>query len=196
MTEQYFAARYPPAASGNPREVERKDPPVSSPQRGSRLATRFGPYELRSMIGAGGMGEVYRAYDVRKGRTVALKLLRRELAVDPIFRERFRRESHLAARLQEPHVIPVHDFGEIDGVLFIDMRLVAGRSLKDLLAAQVRSNPSGRPRSQPRSRPRWMPRTPTGWSTATSSRRTCCSPPKTSPTWSTSGSRTPKAIPA
>jgi serine/threonine-protein kinase len=109
---------------------------VSSPQRGSRLATRFGPYELRSLIGAGGMGEVYRAYDMRKGRMVALKLLRRQLAVDPVFRERFRRESHLAARLQEPHVIPVHDFGEIDGVLFIDMRLVDGRSLKELLAAQ------------------------------------------------------------
>ncbi len=109
---------------------------MSSPQRGSRLATRFGPYELRSLIGAGGMGEVYRAYDSRKGRMVALKLLRRQFAVDPVFRERFRRESHLAARLQEPHVIPVHDFGEIDGVLFIDMRLVDGRSLKELLAVQ------------------------------------------------------------
>ncbi|WP_156687406.1 serine/threonine-protein kinase [Mycobacterium sp. Marseille-P9652] len=109
---------------------------MSSPRRGSRLATQFGPYELRSLLGAGGMGEVYRAYDTRKGRMVALKLLRRQFAVDPTFRERFRRESHLAARLQEPHVIPVHDFGEIDGVLFIDMRLVDGRSLKELLAVQ------------------------------------------------------------
>ncbi|WP_156767172.1 serine/threonine-protein kinase, partial [Mycobacterium sp. E796] len=104
-----------------------------TPYRRSRVGTRFGPYELRSLIGAGGMGEVYRAYDTRKGRMVALKLLRPELAADPGFQQRFRRESQLAARLQEPHVIPVHDFGEIDGVLFIDMRLVDGGSLKDLL---------------------------------------------------------------
>ncbi|OBF63652.1 protein kinase [Mycobacterium sp. 852002-50816_SCH5313054-b] len=104
-----------------------------STYRRPRLGTRFGPYELRSLIGSGGMGEVYRAYDTRKGRMVALKLLRPELAADAGFQQRFRRESQLAARLQEPHVIPVHDFGEIDGVLFIDMRLVDGRSLKDLL---------------------------------------------------------------
>jgi serine/threonine protein kinase len=109
---------------------------MSLPNRGSRLGTRFGPYELRSLIGAGGMGEVYRAYDTTKDRMVALKLVRTELAADPSFQERFRRESRTAARLQEPHVIPVHDFGEIDGVLFIDMRLVNGGSLKDLLGAQ------------------------------------------------------------
>jgi serine/threonine protein kinase len=109
---------------------------VFSPFRGPRLGGRFGPYELRSVIGAGGMGKVYQAHDTRKGRMVALKLLRPELAADPVFQERFRRESRLAARLQEPHVIPVHDFGEIDGVLFIDMRLVDGGSLKDLLHAR------------------------------------------------------------
>src|SRR5258708_29177089 len=114
---------------------------MSSPQRGSRLRTRFGPYELRSLIGAGGMGEVYRAYDTVKGRMVAVKLLRTELAADPSFQERFRREYQMAARLQEPHVIPVHDFGEIDGVLFIDMRLVDGGSLKDLLCARGALDP-------------------------------------------------------
>ncbi len=87
------------------------------------------------------MGEVYRAYDTNKGRMVALKLLRPELAADPMFQQRFRRESQLAARLQEPHVIPVHDFGEIDGVLFIDMRLVDGRSLKELLREQGALSP-------------------------------------------------------
>jgi serine/threonine protein kinase len=106
---------------------------MSSPYRGSRLGTRFGPYELKSLIGVGGMGEVYRAYDTIKGRTVAVKLLRAEMAADPAYQERFRRESRMAARLQEPHVIPVHDFGDIGGVLYIDMRLVEGANLKDVL---------------------------------------------------------------
>ncbi|WP_422746335.1 serine/threonine-protein kinase [Mycobacterium sp. WMMD1722] len=108
---------------------------MATPYGGSRLGTRFGPYELRSVIGVGGMGEVYRAYDTVKGRMVALKLLRTEMAADPSFQERFRRESRVAARLQEPHVIPVHDFGDINGVLYIDMRLVEGVSLKDELRA-------------------------------------------------------------
>nr|MDT0524403.1 serine/threonine-protein kinase [Streptomyces sp. DSM 41633] len=88
---------------------------------------------MKSLIGVGGMGEVYRAYDTVKERTVAVKLLRTEIAADASFQERFRRESRVAARLQEPHVIPVHDFGEIDGVLYIDMRLVEGASVKELL---------------------------------------------------------------
>jgi serine/threonine protein kinase len=101
---------------------------------GPRVGQNFGPYELRSLIGAGGMGEVYQAYDTVKDRMVALKLLRPELAVDPSFQERFRRESRTAARLHEPHIVPVHDFGEINGVLYIDMRLVQGASLKAVLA--------------------------------------------------------------
>jgi serine/threonine protein kinase len=108
---------------------------MASANVGSRLGTRFGPYELRSLIGVGGMGEVYRAYDTAKGRMVAVKVLRTEMAADPSFQERFRRESRVAARLQEPHVIPVHDFGDIDGTLYIDMRLVEGASLKDELRA-------------------------------------------------------------
>jgi serine/threonine protein kinase len=106
---------------------------MGSPYGGSRLGTRFGPYELQSLIGVGGMGEVYRAYDTVKDRMVAVKLLRAEVAADPGFQERFRRESRVAARLQEPHVIPVHDFGDIGGVLYIDMRLVEGANLKDIL---------------------------------------------------------------
>jgi serine/threonine protein kinase len=108
---------------------------MASPHSDSRVGTRFGPYELRSLIGVGGMGEVYRAYDTVKDRMVAVKLLRTEMAADPGFQERFRRESRVAARLQEPHVIPVHDFGDIGGVLYIDMRLVEGPSLKDVLRA-------------------------------------------------------------
>src|SRR6202171_4922919 len=115
---------------------------MPSPHCGSRLGTRFGPYELNSLIGVGGMGEVYRAYDTIKGRTGAVKVLRAEMAADPGFQERFRRESRVAARLQEPHVIPVHDFGDIDGVLYIDMRLVEGPSLKDELLANGPIDPN------------------------------------------------------
>ncbi|MFD7847628.1 serine/threonine-protein kinase, partial [Nocardia sp. NPDC059764] len=99
----------------------------------SRAGSRFGPYELRSLLGKGGMGEVYEAYDTSKDRVVALKLLPAELAKDPSYQERFRRESQAAARLAEPHIIPIHDWGEIDGVLYIDMRLVRGRDLRSLL---------------------------------------------------------------
>jgi len=93
----------------------------------------FGPYELRSLIGVGRMGEAYQAYDTVKDRVVAVKLLRPELSADPGFQEGFRRESRVAARLQEPHVIPVHDWGEINGVLFIDMCLVEGSNVKSVL---------------------------------------------------------------
>ncbi|MFC0452266.1 serine/threonine-protein kinase [Rhodococcus jostii] len=100
---------------------------------GSRAGTMFGRYQLQVLLARGGMGEVYRAYDTVKGRTVALKLLPEEFAKNPGYPARFRREAHAAARLQEPHVIPIHDWGEIDGLLYIDMRLVEGSDLRTLL---------------------------------------------------------------
>ncbi|WP_433759732.1 protein kinase domain-containing protein [Nocardia sp. CA-135398] len=103
---------------------------------GWRVGSRFGPYELRALLGKGGMGEVYEAYDTVKDRVVAVKLLSDELARDPVYQVRFRRESQAAARLAEPHIIPIHDWGVIDGVLFIDMRLVPGTDLREILRDQ------------------------------------------------------------
>ena len=94
---------------------------------------RFGQYQIQSLIGSGGMGEVYLAHDTRRDREVALKLLPKALSNDPEYQRRFQRESYAAARLREPHVIPIHDYGETDGRLFIDMRLVDGPSLGALI---------------------------------------------------------------
>lgn len=99
----------------------------------SRAGTRFGPYELRSVLGTGDTGEVYGAHDTVNDRMVALKLLPAKLAKDAGFQQRFRHESRIVAQLQEPHVIGMHDFGEIEGEFFVDMQLVDGGSLRDLL---------------------------------------------------------------
>ncbi len=102
----------------------------------SRTGTRFGPYELLRLLGRGGMGEVYEARDTVKNRVVALKLMSEKFSSDPVFRERMQREAHTAGRLQEPHIVPIHDYGEIDGQLFIDMRMVEGTDLAALLSRQ------------------------------------------------------------
>ncbi|OBK19345.1 serine/threonine-protein kinase [Mycobacterium asiaticum] len=103
----------------------------------SLVGETFGKYEVNRLLGKGGMGEVYEAFDTDKGRAVALKVLPEEYADDDTFRERFLRESRAAAILQEPHVIPIHDWGEIDHTLYIDMRLVNGQTLHEILQRQV-----------------------------------------------------------
>src|ERR1700744_6390630 len=94
---------------------------------------QVGDYRLDRLLGVGGMGEVYQAYDTHRDRFVALKLLPEAFSGDQEYLRRFQRESHVAARLREPHVIPIHDFGEINGQLFIDMRLVDGADIRTML---------------------------------------------------------------
>ncbi|OBA64701.1 hypothetical protein A5647_24825 [Mycobacterium sp. 1100029.7] len=91
--------------------------------------TPFGRYRLIEMLGRGGMGEVWRAYDTETKRTVAIKVLPAHLADDNEFARRFRREAEAAAQLNSPHVIPIHHYGEIDSRLYVDMRLIDGRDL-------------------------------------------------------------------
>jgi serine/threonine-protein kinase len=96
---------------------------------------QVGSYRLDSLLGSGGMGEVYKAYDTQRDRYVALKLLPAAVSGDSEYLSRFKRESNVVARLRDPHIIPIHDFGEIDGRLFIDMRLVDGTDIRSLLRA-------------------------------------------------------------
>jgi serine/threonine protein kinase len=89
----------------------------------------FGHYQLQGLLGRGGMGQVFRAHDTVTDRMVALKVLPAHLAEDDEFQQRFRREARIAASLNDPHLVPIHSYGEIDGRLYVDMRLIEGRDL-------------------------------------------------------------------
>jgi serine/threonine-protein kinase len=92
----------------------------------------LGDYRIEGIVGCGRTGIVYLATDSRIGRAVALKVLREDVSIDPIYRERFRREGALLAALRHPHVIPIYGMGEIDGDLYIATRLVSG-TLKNVI---------------------------------------------------------------
>ena len=96
----------------------------------------LGRYRLLSLIGEGGMGQVWKVHDSQTDRIVALKLLPEHMANDDGVKERFRRECRALAQLAEPHVIPIHDFGDIDGRLFLNMRLIEGIDLRWVISNQ------------------------------------------------------------
>jgi Tol biopolymer transport system component/tRNA A-37 threonylcarbamoyl transferase component Bud32 len=100
---------------------------------GITAGTRLGPYEVLSPLGAGGMGEVYRARDTRLGREVAIKVLPSHLSDDPDLKARFEREARAISQLTHPHICTLHDVGSENGVDFLVMELLDGQSLADRL---------------------------------------------------------------
>ncbi|MDQ5870982.1 MAG: protein kinase, partial [Acidobacteriota bacterium] len=97
--------------------------------------SRLGPYEILAPLGAGGMGEVYRARDVRLGREVALKVLPEDVAGDPSRLARFEQEARSASALNHPNIVTIYDVGQEGAVSYIVMELVEGQSIRELLAA-------------------------------------------------------------
>jgi eukaryotic-like serine/threonine-protein kinase len=100
-----------------------------------RAGTSLGPYVVEALIGAGGMGEVYRARDPRLGREVAIKVLSAALDTKAEWRQRFEQEARAAAALNHPNIIAVHDVGSLDGAPYIVSELLVGTSLRERLAA-------------------------------------------------------------
>ena len=137
------------------------------------MGTELVGYRIEALLGRGGMSVVYRAWDPRLKRRVAIKLLAPELAEDGSFRERFLRESELAASLEHPNVVPVHDAGAVEGQLYIVMRYVEGTDLSALLRQEGLWSRGGPWRSWLRSPTRSISPTTEASSTAMSSRRTC-----------------------
>jgi serine/threonine protein kinase len=94
----------------------------------------LGDYRIEGIVGCGRSGDVYLATDRRSGRVVALKVLRDDIAIDPHYRERFRREGSLLASLEHPHILPIYGMGATGGALYLATRFVPG-NLKDLICA-------------------------------------------------------------
>jgi serine/threonine protein kinase len=107
----------------------------SNADRGLQEGARVGPYRLLTLLGQGQMGIVFRARRETDGENVALKILREELAEDELYRRRFRREARIASQLAEEHVVPVVDFGEDSGRLYIAARYVRGVPLSERIAS-------------------------------------------------------------
>src|SRR5690348_15546886 len=96
--------------------------------------TRLGRYEILSQLGAGGMGEVYRAQDAQLSRVIAIKVLPRQTSADPEAIGRFEREAKAVAALSHPNILSVFDFGTQDGIVYVAMELLEGESLRTRLS--------------------------------------------------------------
>src|SRR4051812_4247158 len=97
----------------------------------------LGDYRIEGIVGVGRMGVVYLAIDRITGRAIALKVLREDVAIDPVYRARFRREGELLAQLNHSHIIPIHGMGEVGGELYIATRLVASTLRNRILAGSL-----------------------------------------------------------
>jgi serine/threonine-protein kinase len=117
-------------------------PMASANGQGHALVTLDGRYHVLERIAAGGMGEVFRAHDAVLAREVAVKVLHRSLSSDPGFVERFRREARAAATLNHPNIVAVYDWGAVDGIYYMVMEYVRGRSVRELLNASGRLAPA------------------------------------------------------
>ena len=93
------------------------------------LGIKLGPYEIVAPLGAGGMGEVYRARDTRLDRTVAINILPAQFSSDPVRKQRFEREAKTISNLNHPHICVLHDIGHQDGIDFLVMECVEGETL-------------------------------------------------------------------
>src|ERR1700674_512338 len=96
--------------------------------------TKFGPYEIQAQLGAGGMGEVYRALDTRLDRTVAIKVLASHLSTSPELKQRMEREARSVSALNHPHICQLYDVGSQDGCDFLVMEFLEGETLAERLA--------------------------------------------------------------
>src|SRR5476649_972502 len=98
--------------------------------------TRLGPYEILAPLGAGGMGEVYRARDTRLKREVAVKLLPERLSGDREYRARFEREARAVAAISHPNILAIHDLGQESGLFFLVTELLEGETLRERLVRE------------------------------------------------------------
>ena len=126
-------------SAGNTSNLKQRQGTQTLPRRGDgttlSIGSRFGAYEILASIGAGGMGEVYRARDTRLGREVAIKILLGNLCPDRQRVERFEQEARSASALNHPNIVTIYEFGQVDTTCYIAMELVEGEVVRELLAS-------------------------------------------------------------